>query len=310
MDKETLYKYFSRQLSYEERREVQAWADESEENLNEFMSERAFFDATMLHIDDEDVTVGRRISVRVKRVFVQAMKVAAIVAVTLCLSHIYNKVSFEESVPMCELKVPAGQQLNITLADGTNVWLNSLTTLRYPAIFTNDERRVLIDGEGYFEVAKDESKPFKVETSKGVVEVLGTVFNVDAYSKCNTFTTALISGKVKIATGENAYNLKPNQIARCNADGTMSISQIDDFDHFRWKEGLISIRNESFKQIMRKFEKFYGVKIEIERKGVEDFVYTGKFYQADGVRYALRLLQHDIKFEFESDYENNIIHIK
>lgn len=310
MDKEILYKYFSRQLSNEERKKVQAWVDESEDNLNEFMRERTFFDATMLHIDEDDVAVSRKIGGKVKRLLVQAMKVAAVAAVTLCLSHIYNKVTFEENVPMCELKVPAGQQLNITLADGSNVWLNSLTVLRYPALFAGNERRVEIDGEGYFEVAKDEKKPFMVETSKGVIEVLGTVFNVDAYSKCNTFTTALISGKVKIEADENTYFLKPDQIAHCNADGTMSISQIDDYDHFRWKEGLISIRNESFKQIMRKFEKFYGVKINIKRKGLEDFVYTGKFYQADGVRYALRLLQHDVNFEFESDYENNIINIK
>ncbi len=310
MEKDVLYKYFSRQLSIEERKKVQEWADESEENLNEFMSERAMFDAMMLHIDENDIRENRNVAVKVKHIFVQAMKVAAIVAVTLCLSHIYNVATFEENVPMYELKVPAGQQLNITLVDGSKVWLNSMTTLRYPAIFTGGERRIEIDGEGYFEVAKDEEKPFRVQTSKGIVEVLGTEFNVDAYSQCKVFTTALISGKVKIKSGENSYYLNPDQIACCNEDGTMSISQITDYDHFRWKEGIISLHNESFKQIMKKFERFYGVKIEMERKGLDDFVYTGKFYQADGVRYALKLLQHDINFEFESDYENNIIHIK
>ena len=310
MDKETLYKYFSHQLNIDERLQVQAWVDESAENLEMFMSERALFDATMLHLDESDFMESFNRQARVKRIFVKAMKVAAIVVVTLCLSYIYNKVSFEESVPMCELRVPAGQQLNITLADGSNIWLNSLTTLRYPAIFTNKERLVEIDGEGYFEVAKDETKPFKVKTSKGVIEVLGTVFNVDAYSKCNTFSTALISGKVKIESDENEYYLKPNQIAQCNSDGTMSISQIKNLDHFKWKEGIISLQNETFKQIMKRFEKFYGVTIKIEHENLDDFVYTGKFYQTDGVRYALKLLQHDIKFEFESDYENNIIHIK
>lgn len=309
MDKETLYKYFSRQLNDDERKSVQSWVDESEENLQEFLAERLLFDASLLHIDENDIAPAKNIG-KVKRVFIQAMKVAAVVAVTLCLSHIYNVAKFNESIPMCELKVPAGQQLNLTLADGSNVWLNSMTTLRYPAIFVDDERRVEIDGEGYFEVAKDAEKPFRVETTHGTIEVLGTVFNVDAYSKCGNFSTALISGKVKIAAGGNEYYLNPDQMAVKNADGTMSIAQITDYDHFRWKEGIISLHGESFKQIMHKFEKFYGVKIVIDNKNIENFTYTGKFYQADGVRYALKLLQHDMAFEYESDYENNIIHIK
>lgn len=310
MDKETLYKYFSRQLNDDERKVVQNWVDESEENLNEFMAERAMFDASILLMDESEVLHTEKKSNVVRRVFVQAMKVAAVAVVTLCLSHIYNKVTFDDNIPMCELKVPAGQQLNITLADGSNVWLNSMTTLRYPALFASDERRVEIDGEGYFEVTKDIEKPFRVETSKGTIEVLGTSFNVDAYSKCKTFSTALISGKVKIVAGNNDYYLEPDQIAKSNSDGTLSISPITDYDHFRWREGIISLQNESFLQIMKKFEKFYGIKIVVDKKGMENFAYTGKFYQADGVRYALKLLQHDMKFEFESDYENNIIYIK
>lgn len=310
MKKDTLYKYFSRQLSAEERKAVQEWVDESEEHLAEFMSERAMFDASLLLISPEDVESSSKNIGRVKRMFVQVLKVAAVVAVTLCLSHIYNTVTFERNIPMCELKVPAGQQMNITLADGTNVWLNSLTTLRYPALFAGDERRVMIDGEGYFDVEKDAEKPFCVETSKGTIEVLGTVFNVDAYSKCDNFSTALISGRVKIMADNQEYYLNPDQMACRNADGSMSITEIVNYDHFRWKEGIISLQNESFMQIMRKFEKFYGIKIVVDKQGMEQFAYTGKFYQADGVRYALKLLQHDINFDFESDYENNIIHIK
>lgn len=310
MDKEILYKYFSRQLSAEERDAVQRWVDECDANLEEFMAERAAFDASLLLMDESEVKTEPKRKGAVRRFFVRAMKVAAIVAVTLCVSHIYNKVEFQESIPMCELRVPAGQQLNLTLADGSNVWLNSMTTLRYPAIFSEDERRVEIDGEGYFTVEKDAARPFRVETHKGTIEVLGTVFNVDAYSKCKNFSAALIEGKVKIQSGDNEYYLSPDQIASCNADGTISISPITNYDHFRWKEGIISVQNESFMQIMRKFEKFYGIKIVVEKRGMEQYAYSGKFYQADGVRYALKLLQHDMNFEFESDYENNIIHIK
>lgn len=310
MDKDTLYKYFSHQLSEDERKIVQNWVDESDENLKEFMTQRALFDASLLILDDTEISNIRRKDNVVRRFFVCTMKVAAVVAITLCLSHIYNKFSFENNIPMCELKVPAGQQLNITLADGSNVWLNSKTTLRYPAVFSDDERKVEIDGEAYFEVTKNKKKPFRVETSNGIIEVLGTSFNVDAYSQYGTFSTALISGKVKIVSGNKDYYLEPDQVATSNADGTLTISAITNYDHFRWKEGIISLQNESFMQIMQKFEKFYGVKIVVDKKNMDGFVYTGKFYQTDGVRYALKLLQHDMKFEFESDYENNIIYIK
>ena len=310
MDKEILYKYFSRQLSVEERIKVQRWVDESDENLETFMAERAMFDSSLLLLDDDVEQKRQQRAGVVRRFFVRAMKVAAVVAITLCISHIYNKVGFDENVPMCELRVPAGQQLNITLADGSNVWLNSMTTLRYPAIFSEDERCVEIDGEGYFIVEKDAKRPFRVETHKGTIEVLGTTFNVDAYSKCNHFSTALIEGKVKIKSSGAEYYLAPDQIALSNEDGTLSIAPISDYGHFQWKDGIISVHNEPFMQIMRKFEKFYGVKIKVEKTGMENVRYSGKFYQADGVRYALKLLKYDMNFEFESDYENNIIHIK
>ena len=311
MDKDTLYKYFSRQLSVEERKTVQQWVDESEAHLEEFMSERALFDASLLLISESELIESENKKPSfVRRIFIKAMKVAAIVVATLCLSHLYNEYIIEKSVPMCELSVPAGQQLSLTLVDGSKVWLNSMTILRYPAMFTNDERRIELDGEGYFEVAKDEDNPFRVETFCGTIEVLGTSFNVDAYSKCNTFSTALINGKVKVSSGEQEFYLLPDQMISQNANGMLEVSQISNYDHFRWKEGIISIQNESFMQIMHKFEKFYGMKIIVERKGMEKFAYTGKFYQADGVRYALNLLQHDINFDYESDYENNIIYIK
>ncbi len=309
MDKDILYKYFMHQLSAEERKEVQQWVDASDDNRVEFMSERALFDASLLLVGNDALSAPRK-RVNVRKFFVRAMRVAAVILVTLGLSHVYHTVTLEQSIPMQEIKVPAGQQLNLTLADGTNIWLNSMTKLRYPALFVGDERKVEIDGEGYFVVAKDAEKPFKVETLGGTIEVLGTTFNVDAYSKCGRFSTALLSGKVKINSDGKDYYLEPDQMACRGNDGTMHIGQISNYDHFRWTEGIICVQNASFRQIMDKFEKFYGIKIEIEKEGLDKFSYSGKFYQSDGVHYALKLLQHDINFNYESDYENHIIHIK
>ena len=96
------------------------------------------------------------------------------------------------------ITVPAGQRINITLADGTNVWLNARTTIQYPITFNEKERLVKLDGEAYFDVTKDKSKPFIVQTNNYNVEVLGTKFDVDSYSETEIFET---TGKTACRTG-------------------------------------------------------------------------------------------------------------
>ena len=98
------------------------------------------------------------------------------------------------------ITVPAGQRINITLADGTNVWLNARTTIQYPITFNEKERLVKLDGEAYFDVTKDKSKPFIVQTNNYNVEVLGTKFDVDSYSETEIFETTLMEGSVRISS--------------------------------------------------------------------------------------------------------------
>ena len=100
---------------------------------------------------------------------------------------------------MQTITVPAGQRINITLVDGTNVWLNARTSLSYPVKFGKNNRQVVLDGEAYFDVTKDKSKPFIVQTDNYNVEVLGTQFDVNAYSETGEFETTLMSGSLKVA---------------------------------------------------------------------------------------------------------------
>lgn len=308
MDKDTLYKYFSHQATDEERRQVRTWVESSPENLQEYMSERAFYDSVTLLAEPEAPAV-RRFSL--KRVMTVTSKIAAVAVVTLLLSYVVRTYLFPPQIPMQELYVPVGKQVNLTLADGTNVWLNSRTRLKYPAIFSGKERRVEIDGEGYFKVQKDADCPFRVQTDGGVVEVLGTTFNVEAYSSEHNFRTSLLEGSVKITDNRNGeYLLSPDQMAEMQADGSMKISAISDYDAFRWTEGIISLKNDSFESIMKKFEKYYGVTIKIECDNFAGVSYSGKFYHSDGLQYALKVLQRDIDFTYVSEQENHIIYIK
>ncbi|HIR37911.1 MAG TPA: FecR domain-containing protein [Candidatus Limisoma gallistercoris] len=309
MDKDILYRYFSHTATEEERAGVRRWVEESPANLRQLMEERALFDATVLLAGD-DAGLRRPLGLKLRRMAVGLSKIAAVAVVTLILAYIARTYIFPMEIPMQEISVPAGQQLNMRLADGSEVWLNSKTTLRYPAMFTGGERRVEIDGEGYFKVAKDAGKPFRVATHGGTVEVLGTTFDVEAYESEGNFSTSLIEGKVKVSSGGREYLLQPGQRAWLSSDGSIVVSGIDDYDSFRWHEGIISLKDNTFPEIMKKFEKYYGVTVVIDRKGLQDVSYSGKFYQSDGIEYALHVLQHDMDFEFEKEKDRRIIHIK
>ena len=241
-------------------------------------------------------------------------KVAAVVALVLALGSAYQFVKGGKNVvPMQSIYVPAGQRVNITLSDGTNVWLNARTRMLYPAVFDGPVRQVTIDGEAYFDVKKDGKKPFVVETNKCNMEVLGTKFNVDSYSEKEDFEVALMEGSVKVVSRRKANEalvLKPDNKVSLQMDGTLKIAPVDDYDLYRWKEGLICFKNKSFLSIMKELEEYFGTQIKVENKNVLKHSFTGKFRQSDGLDYALRVLQKDIAFVYERDDEHQIIYIR
>lgn len=212
---------------------------------------------------------------------------------------------------MQTITVPAGQRVNIMLPDGSNVWLNARTTIRYPFSFREEKREVRLDGQAYFDVVKDEKKPFIVQTDKATVEVFGTQFDVEAYSDREEFETTLMSGSVRVVSAANPLDrlvLAPDSKAYLE-DGKLKSAKVDDYNLYRWKEGLICFRGETFLRIMKDFEKYYGITIEVKNREVLKYFYTGKFRQSDGVDYALRVLQKDIRFTYQRDDENRIISI-
>ncbi|MBC8616557.1 FecR family protein [Parabacteroides faecis] len=314
MNKETLYKFFEGNASFEEEVAVKQWMEESTENRQSFLKERKLFDAMLLLGNEKVIKAGKkRYSINLSSLRTELIKIAAVIAITLGGSYLYHQYSFEKELMATNtISVPAGQRINMTLTDGTNVWLNARTSLTYPVKFSKKNRQVILDGEAYFEVAKDKTKPFIVQTNKYNVEVLGTKFDVNAYSETGEFETTLMSGSVRVASTSDPaqkLTLKPNNKVYLQ-DGELHVSVVDDFNPYRWKEGLICFKNESFTSIMKDFEKYYGLTIQVRNKEVLKYVYTGKFRQTDGIDYALRVLQKDIKFSYQRDDENQIIYIE
>ena len=188
--------------------------------------------------------------------------------------------------------------------------LNSNTKFSYPSVFATNNRKVKLDGEAYFEVSANKNKPFYVHTSKGEIKVLGTHFNLEAYSNADVFKTSLFEGKVRVRVKGNNIYLKPDQMVCYHKNGKIHLETIHDYDQFRWREGLICIKSAKLKDIMKTFTKYFGDSIVIQNKELEHYKYTGKFRQSRGVINALRLLQKDAPFTIEQDEDKQIIYIK
>jgi len=156
------------------------------------------------------------------------------------------------------LATPRGGQFRLLLPDGTAVWLNAASSLRYPVAFTGSERKVELAGEAYFEVVKDARKPFRIQVQTQVIEVLGTHFNVNAYTEEPAVTTSLLEGAVKVANKV----LKPGEQARCTGDGNITVTKPTNIaDAVGWKEGFFVFRNANLPTVMREIARWYDVTI-------------------------------------------------
>lgn len=310
MDFKLLHKYFDGQTSQTEEAAIREWLAGSPENMERLINERKIYNVILINGKRNAQVAARRRSSYFRRL----ADVAAVAAVTFfgCWYFFSHGETDDGPVAVQTINVPAGQRINITLPDGTGVWLNAGTTIRYPVTFNKAERLVHLDGQAWFDVTKNENAPFMVKSPKGTVQALGTKFDVLDYSSGDVFETMLMEGSVRVdlAEGGQSLVLSPDRKAfRNKSDGRLQTAMVDDLSAYQWKEGLISFRNETFGNIMKLFEKTFDVKIVIRNKRVNDLVLTGKFRIVDGMDYALRVLQREAGFRYQRDEENHIIYI-
>lgn len=160
-----------------------------------------------------------------------------------------------------EIIVPRGGEYSLTLADGTIMKLNSDTRVKFPNSFIGTERRVFLDGEAYFEVARDEMRPFLVEFSEGVVQVLGTHFNVKARREQNAFTT-LVSGKVQVSSGSDSVVLKPGEYCEIDTESRqLSVHEADLMAVLAWKNGEFVFKDASLEYVMNELAAWYDMEV-------------------------------------------------
>jgi transmembrane sensor len=177
----------------------------------------------------------------------------------------YNGQSGE--VTFHTLTTPKGGQYQLVLPDGSKVWLNASSSIRFPTAFNGKERRIDITGEAYFEVAHDPSKPFRVQASDVAVEVLGTHFNVAAYADEEGITTTLLEGSVKVSNRKGGLIIQPGQQAIVMADNAPTIIKEVDLDEVMgWKAGLFEFKDEPIEAIMRDVARWYNAEVKYEGK--------------------------------------------
>ena len=165
------------------------------------------------------------------------------------------------------INTPRGGQYQLVLADGTRVWLNSASSLKYPTAFYGKDRKVELTGEAYFEVAKNPSKPFTVSVNGMSVQVLGTHFNIMAYNDEKEIKTTLLEGSVKLINKNNQALLKPGQQGSFNEEqNEFGIRNIDVEDAVAWKNGFFVFDNEDIQTIMKRISRWYDVDVVFPEK--------------------------------------------
>jgi ferric-dicitrate binding protein FerR (iron transport regulator) len=191
------------------------------------------------------------------------------------------------------LTTPRGGQYQLVLPDGSKVWLNAASRLKYPTSFGGKERMVELQGEAYFEIARNPSMPFKVSLigqPSAQVEVLGTHFNVKAYEDEPAIQTTLLEGAVRVHQGTASALLQPGQQARCNSSTNIKLVTADVEETIAWKNGLFKFNEATIEEVMRQLSRWYDVDI-VYVNGIPGDLFRGEIYRSVNVSKVLKVLE-------------------
>lgn len=194
------------------------------------------------------------------------------------------------------IKTPRAGQYKVVLSDGTKVWLNAQSSLKFPTSFTGPERRVELNGEAYFEVAKNERQPFHVLSGDTDIEVLGTHFNVQSYQNEPAMETTLLEGSVAIRQQSGPTILSPGQQIRLSGT-SRQVSEVDTNNVVAWKNGVFQFSNADLKSIMRQLERWYDVQIDYE--SIPHKRYNGTVLRNSNLSEVLMMLEMAGRIRFE-----------
>lgn len=307
---EILARFFEGRTTSEENNAIADWIESDPANQETFNRELQFH-LMLMHMPASVQTPLQKPH-RTRLALYAGLAASFVAGIILCWFLAVAPLS-DEASRMVAFHTDPGQRASLTLPDGTSVELNSGSTLEYPAVFARGERRVRVEGEAMFDVAKVADKPFYVETFAYDVKVLGTRFNVEADEDRGVFSTALMEGSVAILDKHDnrITELEPDQVVTLTDGRLIKRHEENIGSHYRWTDGIINCAGLSFEELMRRFERAFGVTIVIECEAVPDISYKRmKVNVCDGISHAFAILQRTSDFTVEYEDTTNTYHIR
>ena len=314
MDDELLIAYFKGEVSDEEAQQITEWIEAKIEHQRYYQQLCRLFEVSYWIEDIPEQTEvafpKKTKALPWKHYVISFMKVAAIFVLGFALHFFLNWQKTTHHELQHQIHVPTGQHVEIMLADGSKVWLNSGSTLTFPSKFNGKKRMVEIDGEGFFEVKSDKEHPFIVSTSKYQVKAVGTSFNIYDYQDSPQFEAALLNGKVEVTTNAKKSSvviLTPNQRAAL-CQGVLKLKPIENSNNYLWRKGILYF-NEPLLEVFDKLQEYYDIEFQIRNSSLtrKSPYCTGKFRAKDGLEHIIRVLKETNHFDYQIDYESKKI---
>jgi len=197
------------------------------------------------------------------------------------------------------ITTPRGGEYRVILPDGSKVWLNSASSIKFPGVFKGNTRSIELEGEAYFEIAKNPALPFKVKSKNVEIEVIGTHFNVKTYTNEEVMKTTLVEGSIKITRGNSSHLLKPGQQAVLIGTEMKVLSDVDIEEQIAWKNGLFQFKDAGIQDVMRQAALWYDLNVSFEGKIPEKY-FTGKVSRNVNASEFMNMLMYTgVKFKIE-----------
>lgn len=314
MDDELLIAYIKGEVSDEEAQQITEWIEAKIEHQRYYQQLCRLFEVSYWIEDIPEQTEvafpKKTKALPWKHYVISFMKVAAIFVLGFALHFFLNWQKTTHHELQHQIHVPTGQHVEIMLADGSKVWLNSGSTLTFPSKFNGKKRMVELDGEGFFEVKSDKEHPFIVSTSKYQVKAVGTSFNIYDYQDSPQFEAALLNGKVEVTTNAKKSSvviLTPNQRAAL-CQGVLKVKPIENANNYLWRKGILYF-NEPLLEVFDKLQEYYDIEFQIRNSSLtrKSPYCTGKFRAKDGLEHIIRVLKETNHFDYQIDYESKKI---
>lgn len=309
--------YLSGKAMEEERRELEEWVKQSPDNNRLFQEMRNVwqvmhpaFNPSEINVSEARKNIFENIAATKRNIthtlLIYWQRVAAILVIPLLILSAYlylNRNSdLYETAEYQEVKSPHGTFSEVRLPDGTNVWLNGGSSLRYPLAFRKGERNVFLNGEGYFEVHSDKENPFIVKTDQITLRATGTAFNIEAYN-CDSITAVtMVDGKIDVAFGNSSpVSMIPGErVSFNNQTKQCLITKTDSYKWCAWKDGLMIFRDDPLSYVFKRLGLTFNVNIDLKDTVLANAPYRATF-EYESLDEILRLLEMSAPLSFKQN---------